>query len=49
MGLGLSMVNGLAEQSGGRLVLKSRVGDAAHVESPGHLSEDASRGAGWET
>jgi PAS domain S-box-containing protein len=31
-GLGLSMVHGLAEQSGGRLVLTSRIGEGAAVE-----------------
>ncbi len=31
-GLGLSMVHGLAEQSGGRLVLKSKVGEGTIVE-----------------
>jgi PAS domain S-box-containing protein len=31
-GLGLSMVHGLAEQSGGRLVISSRVGEGTRVE-----------------
>jgi PAS domain S-box-containing protein len=31
-GLGLPMVHGLAEQSGGRLILKSRVGEGTRIE-----------------
>ena len=41
-GLGLSMVHGLAEQSGGRLVLKSRLG----VGTTAEISAAGSRGEG---
>jgi PAS domain S-box-containing protein len=40
-GLGLSMVHGLAEQSGGRLVLKSRFGEGTTAEIWLPVSEEA--------
>src|SRR3979411_219333 len=45
-GLGLSMVHGLAEQSGGRLVLKSGPGDgtSAMLEGLGHIVIEARSG-----
>jgi CheY-like chemotaxis protein/anti-sigma regulatory factor (Ser/Thr protein kinase) len=53
-GLGLSMVHGLAEQSGGRLVLKSRPGQGTTAEiwlpvPPAEVRTTSERGAGLES